>query len=190
MQPEAATRFAARVWAPGLERELLAICHRESRCSKRISVHARDAHHTSRAYRKAIERGWLRGWCQGPGGGWSTRGAHGLMAAYHLRYLGIPCLPAAALDVPIFSAVAAARKAARLCKTRGACTGAALRDYWHGRGWHGAACGNARYRPIPNKVCEKTHPPRAIGRDSAPPDKTVRRRHARYQPAISAALKN
>ena len=131
--PETATRVAARVFAPGLEGELVGICRRESRCRRAIGEHDRDGHHAPRVYARAVARGWLSPVCQKPGEGWSTRGNHGLMAGYHVRLLGVPCLPAKALDVPLLSAVAAARKAQRLCDDRGACDAASLRGYWNGR---------------------------------------------------------
>jgi hypothetical protein len=163
-QPEAATRFAAQVFAPGLESELVAICKRESKCKRAISIHRGDAMHHGRVWRRAVARGWLQPWCQDSREGWSTRGSHGLMAGYHMRYLGVPCLPAAALDVPLLSAIAAARKAARLCTAKGACDAESLRDYWHGRGFaRQRAGGTAQGGPPVPLLHENEHPPPARG---------------------------
>ena len=137
--PEVATRVAAHAWAPGLVDELVGICRRESRCRRKVSEHARDSHHGRKVYARAVERGWLRPFCQAPGEGWSTRGSHGLMAGYHVRLLGVPCLPASAMDVPLLSAIAAARKAQRLCRTRQACDADSLRGYWNGRAFSNRA---------------------------------------------------
>jgi len=94
---------------------LIEICHRESRCS-RIGLHARDAWTSTRAYRRAVRAGKLHSWCQPPHhSDWGSRGAWGLMAAYHLDALGAPCLPPQVLDIPIVSAWVALDKLADTC---------------------------------------------------------------------------
>ena len=102
-------------------------------------VHEADAWASDAAYRNAVRAGWLD-----PDGCvfhrdrtaiWSTRGAHGLFAAYHLRFLPIPCLPPWVLDIPIVSAFAAAAKARDLCERRGACSYRSTVTWWaSGRG--------------------------------------------------------
>lgn len=116
---EAAHVAAVAVGAPEMERELLRICRRESRCLGRVKVHEIDAWASHRVYKKAAKRGWVDPKCQAyVPKGWSTRGAFGLMAAYNLHKLGIPCLPPEAMDVPIVSALIAAKKLEVECSKR------------------------------------------------------------------------
>lgn len=79
-----------------------------------LGVHVGDAHLTHRVWRQANRVGWLEPWCQGDGLGWSSRGAWGLMAAYHVRFLG-RCAPAWVFDVPLVSAYVAAKKIREHC---------------------------------------------------------------------------
>lgn len=112
-------RTAAHVAAQGdewVELELTRICWRESRCTA-IGVHAVDSRYDGTVWAKAVGVGWLDSACQGDGQNWSTRGPWGLMAAFHIRRVGIPCLPAAVLDVPLVSALVAADKLRRICAT-------------------------------------------------------------------------
>lgn len=94
---------------------LLAICHRESRCRGDVGIHAIDEHLSSRGYRSQVRLGHLRPWCQPyQSSAWATRGSWGLSAASHWEYLP-PCYPPWVLDIPIVSAVVAARKYRRRC---------------------------------------------------------------------------
>ncbi len=130
LDPVASTRLAAGAVDARMEVELLRICHRESRC-RRVGVHNIDAWASHVAYERAERVGWIDGTCQpekplsealrssrDSARRWSSRGSHGLMAAYHLRFLEVPCLPPEILDVPIFSAIAAARKLDSICEKR------------------------------------------------------------------------
>jgi hypothetical protein len=122
LDPAPSTSFAARAIDARMEPELLRICRRESRC-RRVGIHDLDSWASHVAYTRAVGAGWLHPICQpeksrsaAPGssrenrGRWSSRGSHGLMAAYHLRFLVVPCLP------PEFSAIAAAKKLNSICK--------------------------------------------------------------------------
>lgn len=118
LEPRAATVIAARLLgARDLEPELLRLVEVESR-GIRVGVHTR--HGPRRRGRvfwdRAVAAGWLRPdicdeHMRGPGdaAGWGIRGVHGHAAAYAVRYLG-ECVPAAAIDVPLLSAVAAVRR--------------------------------------------------------------------------------
>lgn len=118
LEPRAATVLAAKVLgADDLVPELLALVDVESR-GVRVGVHTRHvARRPGRAFwDRAVAAGWLRpDICDehmrgdGDAAGWGIRGAHGHAAAYAVRYLG-ECVPAAALDVPFLSAVAAVRR--------------------------------------------------------------------------------
>lgn len=87
---------------PDAADRVVAIARRESGLSL-VGVHELDAR-WSRHVRPSS--------CTGHRGGWSTRGAHGQMAAYALQYLPAPlrCSPWL-LDVPLVSAWVAARRA-------------------------------------------------------------------------------
>lgn len=110
--PLPAARLAARALDVP-EQALVRIAMRESQ-GQRIGVHRRDAWASERACRKAIRTGWLHEGARCSLPGWSTRGSFGLMAAYSLRWVGLDRWPEA-LDVPIVSAVAAARRYRALC---------------------------------------------------------------------------
>ena len=112
-------------------------------CREAIGIHADDAHLGQGAWTgvwkrskvdhacgfypdpSTVDESW---WPQA-----STRGNHGLIAAYHIFLLG-PCVPLEVLDVPFFSAWAAARKASNACdalRKRGkSCTRERLRCAW------------------------------------------------------------
>ncbi|MBK6920502.1 MAG: hypothetical protein IPH07_24085 [Deltaproteobacteria bacterium] len=87
---------------PDAADRVVAIARRESGLAL-VGVHELDAR-WSRSLRPRD--------CAGHRGGWSTRGAHGQMAAYALQYLPAPlrCSPWL-IDVPIVSAWVAARRA-------------------------------------------------------------------------------
>lgn len=102
--------------------ELAAIARRESR-GRWVSTHEGDRWAEKRVHRRALERGRLSKlcpWHRSPEG-MSTRGSFGLMASYSLDFLA-PCLPAWVLDIPLISAIAAARRAAsRQCAAVPSC---------------------------------------------------------------------
>jgi len=102
--------------------DLRAVCMRESRC-KLIGVHSIDSRYSERVYRKAVAAGYLDPRCQQlSDGNWSTRGQHGMMAAYTLHHSGLKCLPPWVLDVPLFSAVLASLRASgKQCSRVKAC---------------------------------------------------------------------
>lgn len=110
---------------------------RESRL-KRIGVHERDQHHSRTVWVKSVKRGWVRKWCQPyRANQWSTRGQHGLMAGYHMRYLPLGgfCMPPSVFDIPLVSAYAAARKLKKACEKERKCTYRNITKYWHGKGY-------------------------------------------------------
>jgi hypothetical protein len=127
---------AVVIGEPTLAPELLGICRRESHC-RWVGAHKLDAWAGPTMYRNAVRVGWLDPQCTFHRGTdpmrYSTRGAHGLSAAYSLRFVG-GCLPPEALDVPFVSALAAARRAHEQCKKHRACTREGRRRYWVGAG--------------------------------------------------------
>lgn len=128
---------AALVGAPELGPELVHICRRESHC-RPVGAHEVDAWAGPLMYRKAVGVGWLDPACpfhHGSSERFSTRGVHGLAAAYSLRFLP-DCLPPEVLDVPLVSAIAAARRAQHQCRRHGACDRTQRRRRWAGaRKW-------------------------------------------------------
>lgn len=86
---------------PDLAGTLVDVARRESRLEL-VGVHEIDAGWSDRVRPRDCP----------PGPGWSTRGAHGQIAAYALPYLGAwaRCRPWV-LDMPAVSAFAAARRA-------------------------------------------------------------------------------
>jgi hypothetical protein len=124
---------AGLVGEPGLAPELVHICRRESHC-RWVGAHPQDAWAGGLMQRKALRVGWLDRACRHHRGAperYSTRGAHGLSAAYSLRFLGA-CMPPEVLDIPLVSALAAARRAKRQCRAQGACTPASRHRLWVG----------------------------------------------------------
>jgi hypothetical protein len=131
LSPPAAARWA--LLAEGLDPaamdgrrdlagQLERICQRESRCasspstSARVGIHVRDAASSRRVWRKMVRRGAIDPECQPyEAGAWSTRGPWGLMAALHARWLP-RCYQAHWLDVPLVSAIVAARKYLEQCE--------------------------------------------------------------------------
>lgn len=102
---------AARISARALdvpEAALVAIVRRESQ-GQRIGVHAIDAWASRRSCEKAVRVGWLAPSSECSAGGWSTRGAFGLMSAFNLKWIGMDRWPWV-LDIPAISAIAAARR--------------------------------------------------------------------------------
>lgn len=91
---------AALAGEPDLGPRLVEVARRESRLEL-VSVHAVDSQWSARVRPPGCS-----------GDGWSTRGAHGMMAAYALPHLprALRCSPWV-LDLPLVSAYAAARRA-------------------------------------------------------------------------------
>lgn len=110
--PVSAARIAARAFDVP-EAALVRIVMRESQ-GQRLSVHAIDGWASSRVCHKAVAAGWVHEGADCGSGGWSTRGAFGLMAGYSLHWVGLDRWPWV-LDVPVVSAVAAARRYRALC---------------------------------------------------------------------------
>jgi hypothetical protein len=120
---------------PELAHELVEICHRESHC-RFVGAHVRDRPAGPAMQRSALRVGWLDPECPfhtGDGRRFSTRGVHGLSAAYSLRFLG-ECVPPELLDVPLFSAIAAARRSRNMCRHHRACTPEERHRRWIGAG--------------------------------------------------------
>lgn len=128
---KAATFAAAKaIGRPDLGPVVARIALRESRGNPGTHVHAGDSWASHRVWSRAVAKGWLDPECQPDGDGWSTRGAHGLMAAYSLRYLPeLRCPGPEVLDDHEVSALAAVRRAAAV---GGTCEDIA--EEWAGRG--------------------------------------------------------
>ncbi len=118
---------------PDFADELLQICRRESHC-RIVRAHPRDRRAGPAMRRGALRVGWLDPECpfvEGDGRRFSTRGIHGLSAAYSLRFLG-SCLPPEVLDVPLLSAIAATKRSRHMCRRQRACTKEERRRQWIG----------------------------------------------------------
>lgn len=116
LDPLEAIEFAARAHGrPDIVPALEAVCRRESRC-KRIGVHEIDARPDASSYAGQVRLGHLDEQCQPRGDWrrWGTRGIFGLNAADHWEYLP-PCYEPEVLDLPVVSAMIAARKYLRRC---------------------------------------------------------------------------
>lgn len=97
------------VGRPDIAPSLIRICQRESRCNT-ISIHARDAHISPREYYGQVSWGHLDPECQPyKKDGWATRGAFGLSAGAHWKYMP-KCYQPEWFDVPLVSAIVSARK--------------------------------------------------------------------------------
>ena len=126
---------AALAGEPQLSKELTRICRRESHC-RLVGAHVRDVWAGPVMAKKAKARGWLQAecfWHRGDATRFSTRGIHGMSAAYSLRFVDT-CLPPEALDIPLVSAYIAAKRSRFMCERHGACN----RKERHRR-WVGAA---------------------------------------------------
>lgn len=126
---------AALAGEPQLSKELTRICRRESHC-RLVGAHVGDLGAGPVMARKAKARGWLQPdcvWHRGDATRFSTRGIHGISAAYSLRFVDV-CLPPEVLDIPLVSAYIAAKRSRFMCERHGACT----RKERHRR-WVGAA---------------------------------------------------
>lgn len=144
MDPLAQSRLWGAIYSKLPTGFLVETCIVESGgCETPIGIHAGDAHLGRSAYTGVWARSKVDHACEfypdpdAVDDDWwpqaSTRGNHGLIAAYHVHLLG-PCVPLEALDVPFFSAWAAARKAAKVCASlkaqRKSCTRERLRCAW------------------------------------------------------------
>ena len=123
--PASVTACAA-LGALDLEPELLRLVEVESRG---VAVGVHTGHHPRTPGRvfwdKAVERGVLRPdlcdehmTASDESPEWGIRGAHGHAAPYAVGELG-ECVPAAALDVPFLSAIAAVRRLRKLSRSFG-----------------------------------------------------------------------
>jgi hypothetical protein len=114
--PVEASIAAARILgAPGWTSEVLDLVKVESR-GVAVSVHRQHARRVAgrRFWARAVRVGWLDPvTCPehqlGDGDRHGIRGAHGLAAAYSVRYLGA-CVAPELLDVPIASAIVVVRR--------------------------------------------------------------------------------
>lgn len=120
--PRLASHVAAvLIGDPDLGSVLERICERESGCQA-IGQHRIDARWSSWAWRTAVRSGRLDASCQPLHSGWSTRGAWGAMAAFTVVHIGVPCLPAWVIDVPLLGAYSAAKRAIHPdCRRYAAC---------------------------------------------------------------------
>jgi hypothetical protein len=109
LPPVDASRLVERV--TGTDVNLVGICERES-AGQWIDVHPEDAWMSQRARREALDAGYIHAWCPftWTSSGWSTRGPHGQVAAFSMRFLG-PCAPPSLLSVPVVSAWVAVQRA-------------------------------------------------------------------------------
>jgi hypothetical protein len=135
--PRVASLLGALVTGqPQLGPELIHICERESHC-RPVGAHKRDMQAGPTMYRNAMRVGWLDDECifhRGDPKRFSTRGVHGMAAAYTLRWL--PCSPPEVLDIPLVSAIAASRRAEHQCVKKGACSRVERHRQWTGpRKW-------------------------------------------------------
>lgn len=123
----AGARIAGAPWAA---EELVKVSFVESRHT-RLGLHGGLNRAGRDFYRRALRVGWLKPCQQHSPDEWGVRGSFGLVAAYHIRHLE-GCAQPAALDVPIVSAVLAARWWIEL-RRRGFCDYKARRAaYKHG----------------------------------------------------------
>lgn len=113
LEPVPAAHVAA--WLVGVPAgELVRVCQRESRC-RRVGAHETDLHLDG--YGGQVRLGHLDPRCQAHGGRpyrWTTRGPWGLSAPSHWQYLPA-CYQPEWLDVPLVSAMVAARKYQHEC---------------------------------------------------------------------------
>lgn len=113
----AALIMALALGHPEISDELVGICMRESRCSD-VGIHVGDAYMSPEGWHGQVGLGHLDPSCQPHElGAWATRGAWGLSAAAHWRYLP-RCYSPAVLDVHLVSAWVAARKYLARCHRR------------------------------------------------------------------------
>lgn len=124
---------------PGMASEVIDICEDESLCEP-IGLHRGplDRVDGGTVWKRAVEQGLL-GSCdhhaQGDGERWGVRGVHGNIGAYAVHDLGV-CVAPEALDVPILSAIATARRLGRLVTRYRKRTAQARSHAWR----HGVGC--------------------------------------------------
>ena len=135
---EAAVAVGLLIGRPDLAAEMTVICTRESRCES-VSIHPNDGKHAAAMYRNAVRVGWLdpeRCFHHQVEGKlemvrFGVRGSFGTAAAYTLWHLG-GCLPPEVLDIPIFAALATAKRMQYQCKRYGACDEESRHRLWAG----------------------------------------------------------
>ena len=100
---------------PDIAENLHKICRRESRC-KEISVHEIDSHLSRKSWGGQVQLKHIDKECQPDGKGkrWATRGAFGLNASAHWKYLP-KCYKPEVFDYPLVSAFIAAQKFLKRC---------------------------------------------------------------------------
>lgn len=144
LPPADASVAAARLLgAPGWTSEVLDLVRVESR-GVAVGVHREHARRVPgrRFWARAIAVGWLSpATCPdhqlGDGERWGVRGAHGLAAAYSVRWLG-ECVAPELLDVPLVSAIVVVRRLEVLERRYGLRTAPARTAAWR-RGVGGGA---------------------------------------------------
>lgn len=133
----ASVAACAALGARDLEPELLRLVEVESRG---VAVGVHTGHHPRKPGRlfwdRAVARRQLRpdlcddhGLADDGAAEWGIRGAHGHAAAYAVGELGA-CVPAAALDIPFLSAIAAVRRLRKLSRSYNLHTPAARALAW------------------------------------------------------------
>lgn len=157
MDPLAQSRLWGAIYSDLPRGFLVETCIVESGCRAPLGVHATDAHLGRSVWHGVWARHKVAHDCpsypdpdaiEDPS--WyvnaSTRGNHGLMAGYNVPILG-RCVPLEALDIPFFSAWAAAEKAHRKCISLRAehksCTSERLRCHWAQARWGSKDCRKA-----------------------------------------------
>lgn len=120
---------------PDLAAEVRQLARVESR-GVAVGIHREHARRVSgrRFFELAARAGYLAPeTCEahhvGDGDRWGIRGAHGLAAAYSVRYLGA-CVAPEVLDEPLVSAVVAVRRLVALERVYGLTTPAARAEAW------------------------------------------------------------
>lgn len=100
---------------PDLTDDLIAICHRESRCTL-VKTHKIDAHLSNKEWYGQVSWKHLDPKCQKrkAKGGWATHGPWGLSAGAHWRHVP-PCYQPEVFDNPYVSGLIAGRKYIRGC---------------------------------------------------------------------------
>lgn len=136
---EACAAGARGAGHPELAAEVLAICRTETAGCRRVGVHRGHVPRVPGATFRRAASGLDPEACELHRGGaperWGIRGPHGHAAAFAVGYLG-PCVAPEALDVPIVSAWAAAKRLAALRQRYGRRTARERAHAWR----HGVGC--------------------------------------------------
>ena len=143
VDPHEASRIGAAIAGhPEMAAEVERTCVLESAGCRRLGLHRGHVPRRPGAEfgRAALARGWVDpercpAHAGGPPERWGIRGPHGHAGAYGARYLQ-PCAAPEALDVPLLSAIAAARRLWVLRVVYRRRTVAERRHAWR----HGVAC--------------------------------------------------